>query len=107
MSKNPTLPAPHGSPGDTGSAKTLLRVSGLTKHFPIHGGFPFRRKVGAVRAVDGLDLTRDQVEQSLRVDREDWKAEVPDIAAWFEKFGDKLPTALWAELDGLRARVGL
>ena len=57
--------------------------------------------------VDGLDLTREQVEQSLRVDREDWKAEVPDIAAWFEKFGDKLPTALWAELDGLRARVGL
>ncbi|MGA4851103.1 ABC transporter ATP-binding protein [Streptomyces sp. G5(2025)] len=35
----------------------LLDVSGLTKHFPIMGGFPFRRKVGAVQAVDGLDFT--------------------------------------------------
>ncbi|MBM7170627.1 dipeptide ABC transporter ATP-binding protein [Streptomyces sp. G44] len=35
----------------------LLEVSGLTKHFPVMGGFPFRRKVGAVQAVDGLDFT--------------------------------------------------
>ncbi|MBW5420680.1 dipeptide ABC transporter ATP-binding protein [Streptomyces sp. BG9H] len=35
----------------------LLDVSGLTKHFPIMGGFPFKRKIGAVQAVDGLDFT--------------------------------------------------
>ncbi|MER6101681.1 dipeptide ABC transporter ATP-binding protein [Streptomyces sp. NPDC001832] len=35
----------------------LLDVSGLTKHFPIKGGFPIRRTVGAVQAVDGLDFT--------------------------------------------------
>ncbi|MEU1350057.1 dipeptide ABC transporter ATP-binding protein [Streptomyces sp. NPDC005786] len=34
----------------------LLDVKGLTKHFPVMGGFPFKRKVGAVQAVDGLDL---------------------------------------------------
>ncbi|MFE9837147.1 ABC transporter ATP-binding protein [Streptomyces sp. NPDC005551] len=34
----------------------LLDVSGLTKHFPVMGGFPFKRKVGAVQAVDGLDF---------------------------------------------------
>ncbi|MGC5346081.1 ABC transporter ATP-binding protein [Streptomyces sp. DT24] len=34
----------------------LLDVSGLSKHFPIMGGFPIRRKVGAVQAVDGLDF---------------------------------------------------
>ncbi|MET9223452.1 ABC transporter ATP-binding protein [Streptomyces sp. NPDC088197] len=34
----------------------LLEVKDLTKHFPIYGGFPFRRQVGAVRAVDGVDL---------------------------------------------------
>ncbi|MFG3105032.1 ABC transporter ATP-binding protein [Streptomyces sp. NPDC048182] len=38
------------------TAETLLDVSGLTKHFPIKGGFPIRRTVGAVRAVDGLDF---------------------------------------------------
>lgn len=34
----------------------LLDVKGLTKHFPVMGGFPFKRKIGAVQAVDGLDL---------------------------------------------------
>ncbi|AZP20209.1 oligopeptide/dipeptide ABC transporter ATP-binding protein [Streptomyces sp. TLI_55] len=34
----------------------LLDVTGLTKHFPVKGGFPIRRTVGAVQAVDGLDF---------------------------------------------------
>ncbi|MFI9099491.1 ABC transporter ATP-binding protein [Streptomyces fildesensis] len=45
------------SPRDGASGETLLEVTGLTKHFPIHGGFPIKRKVGAVQAVDGIDLT--------------------------------------------------
>ncbi|MDW8806702.1 ATP-binding cassette domain-containing protein [Streptomyces scabiei] len=55
MSDNLTLPAQQGSK-DT-AAETLLRVEGLAKHFPIYGGFPIKRKVGAVQAVDGIDLT--------------------------------------------------
>ncbi|WP_413758843.1 ABC transporter ATP-binding protein [Streptomyces sp. MMBL 11-3] len=55
MSDNLTLPAPQGSTGSTKEA--LLEVEGLTKHFPIYGGFPIKRKVGAVQAVDGVDLT--------------------------------------------------
>ncbi|GHF60314.1 dipeptide/oligopeptide/nickel ABC transporter ATP-binding protein [Streptomyces mashuensis] len=35
----------------------ILIAEGLTKHFPVLGGFPFRRRVGAVQAVDGIDLT--------------------------------------------------
>ncbi len=35
----------------------LLEVSGLEKHFPINRGIILRRKVGAVRAVDGIDFT--------------------------------------------------
>ncbi|MBZ4324494.1 ATP-binding cassette domain-containing protein, partial [Streptomyces huiliensis] len=34
----------------------ILVAEGLTKHFPVLGGFPVRRRVGAVRAVDGVDL---------------------------------------------------
>ncbi|MEV7686096.1 ABC transporter ATP-binding protein [Streptomyces bungoensis] len=55
MSENLTLPAPQGTTGT--SAENLLEVKGLTKHFPIYGGFPIKRKVGAVQAVDGVDLT--------------------------------------------------
>ncbi len=56
---------------------------------------------------DGLDMTPGQVEAALRVDPEEWRAEVPQITAWFELFGDSLPTTLWTELDGLKARLGL
>ncbi|MFL5613291.1 MAG: ABC transporter ATP-binding protein [Gemmatimonadaceae bacterium] len=37
------------------TAEPLLSVKGLTKHFPIGGGF-FGRKHGAVRAVDGVSF---------------------------------------------------
>lgn len=43
--------------GAPGAGEELLTARGLTKHFPIKGGFPFKRTVGAVRAVDGVDLT--------------------------------------------------
>ncbi|MFF5754698.1 ABC transporter ATP-binding protein [Streptomyces longwoodensis] len=58
MSDNLTLPAQQGSAdASSPSTETLLKVEGLTKHFPIYGGFPIRRKVGAVQAVDGVDLS--------------------------------------------------
>jgi oligopeptide/dipeptide ABC transporter ATP-binding protein len=34
----------------------LLRVNGITKHFPIKQGILFQRQVGAVRAVDGVSF---------------------------------------------------
>jgi phosphoenolpyruvate carboxykinase (GTP) len=57
--------------------------------------------------VDGLGLTPEELEECLRVDPDEWKAEVPAITEWFGKFGNKLPTLLWAELDGLKTRLGL
>jgi phosphoenolpyruvate carboxykinase (GTP) len=57
--------------------------------------------------VAGLDLTTEQVEAVLRVDAEEWRAEVPLIQEWFDRIGEKTPTTLLTELDGLRARLGL
>jgi phosphoenolpyruvate carboxykinase (GTP) len=56
---------------------------------------------------DGLALTAEDLADVLRVDTDEWRAEVPQVAAWFEKFGDRLPGVLWAELDALRARLGM
>ncbi|WP_020578783.1 phosphoenolpyruvate carboxykinase (GTP) [Actinopolymorpha alba] len=56
--------------------------------------------------LSGLDLNRRDAEALVRVDVEEWKAEVPSIAEWFAKFGDTLPTPLWSELDGLKQRLG-
>jgi peptide/nickel transport system ATP-binding protein len=48
------------APGAAGSlpaeSEPLLRVVGLQKHFPVTRGIVFRRKVGAVQAVDGIDF---------------------------------------------------
>ncbi len=46
------------APGDSPAAEedALLRVDGLVKHFPIKAGL-FKHTVGAVRAVDGVDLS--------------------------------------------------
>ncbi|WP_127356741.1 ABC transporter ATP-binding protein [Actinacidiphila soli] len=46
------VPTPRDEPGSP-----LLEVSGLQKYFPIRGGFPIKRHIGDVRAVDGVDFT--------------------------------------------------
>ena len=55
--------------------------------------------------IDGLDVTEEQLAQALAVDAEEWKAELPQIQEWFDKFGDDLPAVLWSELDTLKARL--
>ena len=47
----PVSPAGTGNSGDA-----LLQVKNLVRHFPVTRGVVFRHKVGAVRAVDGIDL---------------------------------------------------
>ena len=56
---------------------------------------------------EGLDVSEEQLARALEVDVEEWKAEIPQITEWFEKFGETLPAVLWTELDGLKARLGL
>ncbi len=56
---------------------------------------------------DGLDMSDADLESVLTVDVEEWKAEIPQITEWFEKFGDDLPATLWTELDALKARLGM
>ncbi|GIF64687.1 phosphoenolpyruvate carboxykinase [GTP] [Asanoa ishikariensis] len=53
----------------------------------------------------GLDVSPEAVAAALRVDADEWRAELPQVTEWFEKFGDKLPGVLWAELDALKARL--
>ncbi|MFF3335163.1 ABC transporter ATP-binding protein [Streptomyces sp. NPDC002888] len=56
MTEDLVLPAPREA-ADESAGEPLLVVEGLTKHFPVKGGFPIRRTVGQVQAVDGIDLT--------------------------------------------------
>jgi phosphoenolpyruvate carboxykinase (GTP) len=57
--------------------------------------------------VSGLDLPAEDLAAALAVDVDEWRAEIPQVVEWFAKFGDRLPGVLWAELDALKARLGL
>ncbi len=64
--------------------------------------------IGLVPPAGALDLSgldEADVAQALRVDPQEWRAELPLIAEWFAKIGDKLPAVLATELDALKARL--
>ncbi|HET6186299.1 MAG TPA: hypothetical protein VFE59_04780, partial [Trebonia sp.] len=52
-----TPPAPEAGRNGGRDGDTLLEVTDLIRHFPVTRGVVFRRKVGAVRAVDGINLS--------------------------------------------------
>ncbi|GER22833.1 phosphoenolpyruvate carboxykinase [GTP] [Zafaria cholistanensis] len=68
--------------------------------------------IGFVPTGDSIDLTGLEdftpadVEVAVRVDREEWKAELASIEEWFASFGEALPQSLKDELAGLEERLG-
>jgi phosphoenolpyruvate carboxykinase (GTP) len=52
---------------------------------------------------DGLDLSPAERKGLLSVDRREWSAEIPEIRAFFERFGDRLPRELAGSLARLEA----
>jgi phosphoenolpyruvate carboxykinase (GTP) len=53
----------------------------------------------------GLDVSEADMAELLRVDREDWVAEIPLIRQHFALFGDRIPTELIDAVDELERRL--
>jgi phosphoenolpyruvate carboxykinase (GTP) len=64
--------------------------------------------VPAPRAIDttGLDLRDDDLAELLKVDPDEWRAQLPQIHQHFAQFGDRLPKEMRAQLDALEERLG-
>jgi phosphoenolpyruvate carboxykinase (GTP) len=64
--------------------------------------------VPAPRAIDtaGLDVTEEDMAELLRVDPDEWKAQLPQVREHFSRFGDRLPRELRAQLEALEERLG-
>ena len=56
--------------------------------------------------VAGLGITEADMEELLRVDKDQWKAELEGITEHFNRFGDRLPPEMWDELKALEERLG-
>jgi phosphoenolpyruvate carboxykinase (GTP) len=59
---------------------------------------------GAI-AVDGLDISEEDLKTVMAVDPEEWANEVPLIEEYYQTYGDRTPAALYNELEELRARL--
>lgn len=55
--------------------------------------------------VSGLSISRENVVELLKVDVIEWKREIDSIRDHYNKFGDRLPRALWDELAALEQRL--
>jgi phosphoenolpyruvate carboxykinase (GTP) len=75
------------------------------------GGEAVETPIGYVPApgaidVSGLDVSAEDMEELLNVNRAEWQAEVPSIREHYASFGDKIPAALHAQVDRLEADLG-
>ncbi|MBV9286160.1 MAG: phosphoenolpyruvate carboxykinase (GTP) [Acidimicrobiia bacterium] len=55
--------------------------------------------------LDGLELSADAVSELLKVDPDEWRAEVPSIEEHFAFLGDHLPQELRDQLEALEKRL--
>ncbi|HUY21562.1 MAG TPA: phosphoenolpyruvate carboxykinase (GTP) [Acidimicrobiales bacterium] len=55
---------------------------------------------------EGLDMSGADLAELLRVDADEWRAEVPLIREHYARFGDRLPAELAEQLDALENRLG-
>ncbi|MGC1418794.1 MAG: phosphoenolpyruvate carboxykinase (GTP) [Acidimicrobiales bacterium] len=63
--------------------------------------------VPAARAInlEGIDVSDADMAELLKVDVEEWRAEVPSIREHYVQFADRLPPALAAQVDELESRL--
>ena len=62
---------------------------------------------GASLDLTGLDMTPEEVDAAVRVDPEEWAAELQGIEEWYSRFGESLPSELEDQLKGLKERFGV
>ena len=56
--------------------------------------------------LSGLNIPAEDQKILLSVDKEGWKATMPQFEDWLNKFGTHLPAAIRAEFEGLKKRLG-
>ena len=64
-----------------------------------------RAHAGVARHSTAWTSTAEDLAAALRVDADEWRAELPLIEEWFDKFGDTLPDVAVDELDALAHRL--
>ncbi len=56
--------------------------------------------------IEGVDVSKEDMEELLRVDDDEWRAEVPLIREYYAQFEDRIPDELIRTVDTLEQRLG-
>lgn len=56
--------------------------------------------------LNGLNVNPEVLTRLLAVEVDSWKANLPSLENHFNRFGDKLPARIRAQLEGLKTRLG-
>ena len=54
---------------------------------------------------EGLDVSKDDMKELLKVDKSEWLNEVESIRQHYANYGEKMPKELYAQLDALEKRL--
>ena len=54
---------------------------------------------------DGLDFPRDRFEKLFAINKDEWTQETTEIEEFFNKFGSRMPQAMWNEYQALKGRL--
>jgi Phosphoenolpyruvate carboxykinase (GTP) len=55
--------------------------------------------------ISGLSISKENMDELLKVEVTEWKKEIETIREHYKKFGDRMPKALWEELVELEIRL--
>jgi phosphoenolpyruvate carboxykinase (GTP) len=56
--------------------------------------------------LEGLDISDEAMEELLRIEPEDWKAQLSQVREHYAQFGEKLPGELRSQLEALESKLG-
>jgi phosphoenolpyruvate carboxykinase (GTP) len=55
---------------------------------------------------EGLDIAESHLDDLLKAEPKDWKAQLPQMREHYAQFGEELPGELRGQLDALEQRLG-
>lgn len=94
-------------PGYGENSRVLAYIFDRCNDAPIYQDSPIGRipKQGGID-INGLDMSREDMEKVLKINSEEWRGEIENIEEYYKKFGDKMPKELIKELEELKKRFG-
>ncbi len=55
--------------------------------------------------IEGLDISEKDLNELLKVDKDEWLRETQSIREYYKTYGEELPKEMYHQLDSLEGRI--